>query len=154
MSSKFVYVIYIMTTPEKLWAALTQAEFTRQYWFGVAMENAGAWKKGSRWKMTAPNGKPTDEGEVIESTPPSRLVLSWQHRMMPELEGEGPARATFDIEPQKGAVKLTVTHEIDRDKSKLIDAVSNGWPQILSALKSFLEMEKGTPGMAGWPKEG
>jgi uncharacterized protein YndB with AHSA1/START domain len=138
---RFVYVTYIRTTQAKLWDALRNPVFTRQYWFGVALESD--WQVGSGWKMQFPDGRVTDMGEVLEIDPPRKLVLSWRHAMRPELRDEGEARATMELQPIGEVVKLTVTHEIDRPQSKLIRAVAGGWPQILSSLKSFLET--GTP---------
>jgi uncharacterized protein YndB with AHSA1/START domain len=137
MSSKFVYVTYIRTTPEKLWQALTKPEFARQYWFGVALEST--WKKGAPWQMVFEDGTVSDDGEIVESKPPTRLVLKWHHRLFPEMESEGWSRCSFDITVEKGIAKLSVVHEIDRDNSRMIEGVSGGWPQILSSLKSFLE---------------
>ena len=74
MSSTFVYVTYIRSTPQKVWDALLKPEFTRQYFFGVTMDSD--WKVGSPWKMTHPDGTVSDAGEVLESDPPKRLVLS------------------------------------------------------------------------------
>ncbi len=135
--SSFVYVTFIRTTPEKLWKALTDPEFTRQYWFGVTLECA--WKKGAPWKMRYPDGTLTDSGEILEIDPPRRMVIRWQNEWRPELKAEGPGRCTFELEPTGGAVKLTITHEMERRDSKLIGAVSDGWPKILSNLKSLLE---------------
>src|SRR5262245_53253719 len=135
--STFVYVTYIRTTPEKLWAALTDAEFMKQYWFGVRCESE--WKAGSPWKMVYADGRITDAGEIVESDPPRRLVIRWQHQDRPELKAEGPSLCTMDLEPGAGAVKLSITHTIERDPSKFIAAVSGGWPKILSNLKSLLE---------------
>jgi uncharacterized protein YndB with AHSA1/START domain len=135
--SKFVYVTFIRTTPEKLWTALTTPEFTKQYWFGVTLQTD--WKAGSPWTLTYPDGRRTDSGEVLEVDPPKRLVLKWRHELRPELTAEGWARCTMELEPAAGAVKLTITHAIDRAGSKLIEAVSGGWPRILSNLKSLLE---------------
>ncbi len=138
--SSFVYVTFIRTTPEKLWQALTEPEFIRQYWFGVTIESQ--WKTAAPWKMTYPDGRMTDSGEIIEIDPPRRMVLKWQHELMPELKAEGAGRCTFELQPQGGAVKLTITHEIDKPNSKLINAVADGWPKILSNLKSLLETGK------------
>jgi uncharacterized protein YndB with AHSA1/START domain len=135
--STFVYVTYIRTTPEKLWRALTESEFTRQYWSGVSLECD--WKKGAPWKMVYPDGTITDTGEILEIAPPRRMVIRWQNEWKPELKAEGPSRCTFELEPAGRAVKLTITHEMERPGSKLITAVSNGWPQVLSNLKSLLE---------------
>ena len=134
---RFVYVTFIRSTPEKIWEALTQPAFQRQYWFGMHIDSD--FKAGASWKLQFEDGRVADEGEVLESDPPRRLVISWRHRMRPELTAEGEARASFEIEPAEGSVKLTVLHEIDRSDSKLIQAVSGGWPSILSSLKSLLE---------------
>jgi uncharacterized protein YndB with AHSA1/START domain len=136
--SSFVYVTYIRTTPEKLWKALTDPEFTRQYWFGVTVDSG--WTQGSPWKLSYPDGTITDTGEVVEIDPPRRMVIRWQNEFRPELKAEGPGRCTFLLEPMERAVKLTITHEIERPDSKLITAVSGGWPLVLSNLKSLLEV--------------
>jgi uncharacterized protein YndB with AHSA1/START domain len=135
--STFVYVTYIRTTPEKLWSALTDEEFMKQYWFGMHCESQ--WTAGSPWKMVRPNGSVCDAGEIIESEPPRRLVIRWQHQDNPELKAEGDSRCTMELEPSGTAVKLSITHTIEREPSKLIGAVSGGWPMIISNLKSLLE---------------
>ena len=135
--SHFVYVTYIRTTPAKLWEALTDAQFVRQYWFGVTVESA--WKKGAPWKLIYPDGRASDSGEILESDPPRRLVIRWQNQWNPELNAEGPSGCTIELEPTGKAVKLTITHEIERPDSRLIAAVSQGWPLVLSNLKSLLE---------------
>ena len=135
--STFVYVTYIRTTPEKLWSALTDAEYMKQYWFGTHCESR--WTAGSSWKMVSGDGKITDDGEIVEAEPPRRLVIRWQHQSKPELQAEGESRCTMELEPTGTAVKLSITHTIERDPSKLIEAVSGGWPKIISNLKSLLE---------------
>jgi uncharacterized protein YndB with AHSA1/START domain len=137
---RFIYVTYIRTTPEKLWAALKEPEFTRQYFFGVTQESE--WTPGSVWRMIGSDGQLTDSGKVVEIDPPRRLVLSWRNEFKAELKAEGYSRATFDLEKQGDMVKLIVTHEIGKQGSKLIEAVSGGWPIILSSLKSLLETGK------------
>ena len=135
--STFVYVTYIRTTPEKLWSALTDAEFMKLYWFGTRCESQ--WQAGSAWKMVYPDGTITDAGEIVEAEPPRRLVIRWQNRFKPELAAEGESLCTMELEPSGTAVKLSITHTIERDPSKFIVAVSGGWPKILSNLKSLLE---------------
>ena len=147
--SKFVYVTYIRTTPEKLWRALTAPEFTRKYWVGTWQDCT--WEKGASWKMMLPDGRVGDAGEVLEIDPPRRLVLSWQNQFKPELKAEGLSRATFDLEQQDDMVKLTVVHEIDKPASKLITAVSGGWPLILASLKSLLETGESLEATRKWP---
>jgi len=143
MSSQFVYVTYIRTTPEKLFEALTKPEFTRQYWYGISMESA--WRVGSEWKMRFSDGRITDTGEVLEYDPPKRLVLKWRNEFRPELKAEGFSRCVMELEPAGDMVKLTVSHSMERDGSKLVEAVSGGWPKVLSSLKSLLETGKALP---------
>jgi uncharacterized protein YndB with AHSA1/START domain len=135
--STFVYVTYIRTTPQKLWSALTDAEFMQQYWFGMRAESR--WTAGSPWKLVAPGGQVFDAGEIVEADPPRRLVIRWKHQNRPELEAEGDSRCTMELEPSGTAVKLSITHTIEREPSKLIEAVSGGWPKVVSNLKSLLE---------------
>lgn len=135
--STCIYVTYIRTTPERLWSALTDPDFTRQYWFGMRSESQ--WKAGSPWRLATGDGEVMDSGEVVESDPPRRLVIRWTNQWNPELKAEGASLCTMELEPNGPAVKLTVTHTIERDGSKLIVAVSGGWPKVLSNLKSLLE---------------
>jgi uncharacterized protein YndB with AHSA1/START domain len=136
--STFVYVTYIRTTPEKLWTALTtDTEFMKQYWFGVHCQSQ--WTPGSSWKMVYGDGQITDAGEIVEAEPPRRVVIRWLHQSKPELKAEGESLCTMELEPSGTAVKLSITHSIEREPSKLIAAVSGGWPKIISNLKSLLE---------------
>jgi uncharacterized protein YndB with AHSA1/START domain len=135
--SRFVYVTYIRTTPERVWSALTTPEFAQQYWRGVRPE--AEWKAGGSWKLILPDGRIGDTGEIVEFEPAKRLAIRWRNEFKPELKAEGWSLCVMEIESTDGAVKLTVTHSIEREGSKLIDAVSGGWPQVLSNLKSLLE---------------
>jgi uncharacterized protein YndB with AHSA1/START domain len=136
--STFVYVTYIRTTPERLWSALTtDMEFMRQYWFGTHCESQ--WTAGSSWKMVSSSGLISDAGEIIEAEPPRRLVIRWQHQNKPDLKAEGDSLCRIELEPMGSAVKLAITHSIEREPSKLMEAVSGGWPKIISNLKSLLE---------------
>ena len=135
--STFVYVTYIRTTPHKLWSALTDPEFMKQYWFGMHCESA--FTTGSSWKLVNDGGEVWDAGEIVEADPPRRLVIRWEHQMRPELKAEGVSLCTMDLVPEGPAVRLTITHDAEREGSKLIEAVSGGWPKILSNLKSLLE---------------
>jgi len=136
--STFVYVTYIRTTPERLWSALTDdSEFMQHYWFGVHC--VSQWRAGSSWEMVHPDGSISDSGEIVESEPPKRLVIRWRHQKRPELKAEGESLCTMELEPSGSAVKLSITHTIEREHSKLIDAVSGGWPKVISNLKSLIE---------------
>jgi len=135
--STHVYVSYIRTTPEKLWTALTDPELMKEYWFGMHCESE--FRTGSPWRLVSSSGEVWDAGEIVEADPPRRLVIRWQHQMRPELKAEGPSLCTMQLEPAGPAVKLTITHTIEREGSQLIEAVSGGWPKIVSNLKSLLE---------------
>jgi uncharacterized protein YndB with AHSA1/START domain len=148
---RFVYVIYICTTPEKLWDALTKPEFTRQYWCGTWQDTN--WKPGSSWKLMIPDGRVGDAGEVMEIDKPRKLVLRWRNEFLPELKAEGYSICTIELEPVDESVRLTITHEMDRERgSKLIDGVSSGWPNILSSLKSLLETGEALQATKRWPE--
>jgi len=135
--STFVSVTYIRTTPEALWSALTDVEVMKQYWFGVQCESL--WTPGSSWKLAYPDGRVTDVGEILEGGPRRRLVIRWRHQDQPELRAEGESRCTMELEPGGSAVKLSLTHTIEREPSKLIAAVTSAWPMVISNLKSLLE---------------
>ena len=138
--STFAYVTFIRTTAERLWEALVTPEFMRQYWFDMHCESD--FKAGSPWKLVFPDGRIADMGEIVEADPPRRLAIKWHNQWKPELKAEGPSLCTFTIEavPDNAkVVKLSVVHSIDRDRSQLIEAVSGGWPRILSNLKTLLE---------------
>ncbi|WP_165231835.1 SRPBCC family protein [Aquisphaera insulae] len=148
--SRFVYVTYIRTTPEKLWRALIDPEFTRKYWVETVQESD--WKPGSSWKIVAPDGRVADRGEVLVIEDHRRLVISWRSELFPEAHAEGFSRLTYELEPKGERVKLTVIHEMDRPESKLIGMVSSGWPAILSSLKSLLETGEALEETRTWPE--
>jgi uncharacterized protein YndB with AHSA1/START domain len=148
--SKFVYVTYIRTTPEKLWRALTEPEYTRQIWAGTTQECT--WEPGAPWRLLKPDGTVADSGEVLEIEPHKRLVLKWQNHLFPEVMAEGFSRMSYEIEQKDDSVKLTITHEIAKSDSKFIGKVSNGWPHILSSLKSLLETGESLESTRQWPK--
>jgi uncharacterized protein YndB with AHSA1/START domain len=136
-TSTFVYVTYIRTTPERLWSALTDPEMMQEYWMGVRAESD--WTPGSSWRLLFSDGRVADTGEIAEAEPPKRLVIKWRNEFRPELKEEGYSLCVFELEAVADTVKLTVTHSIDRPNAKFVQAVSGGWPQILSNLKSLLE---------------
>jgi len=132
----FVYVTYIRSSAEKVWDALTLPEFTAKTWFGARHETE--WKAGAAWRLILADGRLADSGEIVEIDRPRRLVLKWRNEWKPEIKEEGWSRCTIEIASEAdGAVKLTVTHEANGPK--LIEAVSGGWPRILSNVKSLLE---------------
>ncbi|OAF06400.1 ATPase [Bradyrhizobium centrolobii] len=131
----YVYVTYIETSPEALWQALTDGDFTERYWFGHRITSD--WTEGAPYRFTN-NGNPTVEGEVITFDPTRRLAYSW-HNRKPEAAGEGISRVTFDLEARGKVVKLTVTHDELGEDGKTLRDISGGWPMVLSNLKSMLE---------------
>ena len=137
--SDFVYVTYIKATPQKVWAAITTPEFTRQYWGGLA--NVSAWKAGSTWQHVTKGDQPETyiTGKVLECVPAKRLVLSWAE---PD-NLKDKSRVTFEIEPMDDMVCLKVTHDQFKAGSTMHGRVSGGWPRVLSSLKTFLETGKG-----------
>jgi uncharacterized protein YndB with AHSA1/START domain len=135
--SSFVYVTFIRTTPERLWSALTDGNQMKEYWFGMHLKTE--WRTGEEWKMIFPDGSVADTGEILELERPKRIRLKWRNEFMPELKAEGFAVCTIEIEPYGDAVRLSIMHSIERAESKFIQAVSGGWPKILSNLKSLLE---------------
>jgi len=138
--SKFVYVTYIATTPEKAFKALTEGPVTRQYW---GHENVSDWKPGSPWKHQTSDGSGTVRivGEVVESTPPRRLVLTWAFPADAANKTKH-TRVAFEIERVEDMVRLTVTHEELEPGSEMDRGIREGWPRVLSSLKTFLETGK------------
>ena len=135
--STFVYVTFIRTTPERLWSALTDGNQMKEYWFGMHLKTE--WRTGAEWKMVFPDGTVADTGEILELEQPKRIRLKWRNEFMPELKAEGFTLCTIEIEPYGDAVRLSISHTMERAESKFIQAVAGGWPMILSNLKSLLE---------------
>lgn len=131
----FVYVIYIHSTPEKVWHALTDADTTAEYW---GHSNVSDWKAGSRWAHQRTDGSGIADvvGTVVESTPPRRLVSTWE---MPDGDERPEAsRVSFDIEPYGDILRLTVTQDNLADKAEC-DVAAAGWSAVVSNLKTYLE---------------
>jgi uncharacterized protein YndB with AHSA1/START domain len=144
-ASKFkpntVYVTYIAATPEKVWQALTSAEFTRQYFAGFAIEVEP--RKGGSFFLRYPDGRVHMSGRVVEWNPPRRFSCTWLVEGMPEFRELPECLVTYEIEQAGGAVKLTMTEAHSWDVPDTILAGGRaGWPAILSSLKSVLETGK------------
>ena len=139
--TEFLYTTYIRSTPQKVWDAITNPEFARQYW---GHGNVSDWKPGSKWDMVRGDGSNIVQttGEVLESHPPRRLVLSWVDPSKTADRTEY-SRVTFEIEVVKDAVRLDVFHNELKLGSEMARGISNGWPRVLSGLKSFLETGTG-----------
>ena len=131
-----VYEIYIKTTPERLWEAITDPELRATYNFGVRVDSD--WTAGSRYEGTSPGADGAlMEGEILEVDPPRRLVQSFTALWSDEVKAEGASRITWDIEPVGDSCRLTVTHDELRDGAH--GELYGGWPMILSGLKTLLE---------------
>lgn len=133
-----VYVTYIASTPEKVWQALTSAEFSRQYFsaFGVEIEP----KVGGRFVVRAPDGSEHITGEVIVWNPPHQLTVTWDVNWSGLVEALGSTLVTYDIAQAGDVVRLTLTQANDRELSDdILSGGRTGWPAILSSLKSLLE---------------
>jgi uncharacterized protein YndB with AHSA1/START domain len=142
-SQTFHYVNYIKTTPDELWEALTDPEFTRCYW----MDNSAAseWQTGSPVTFTNPAGTVVLIGTVLAAERPRLLSYSWSMQMDEQLRSEKPSRVTFLLEiyePNPEVVRLTVTHDEFPENSLAFSSISTGWPMVLSGLKTLLETQR------------
>jgi uncharacterized protein YndB with AHSA1/START domain/DNA-binding transcriptional ArsR family regulator len=139
-----VFEIYIRTTPERLWEAITDPEMRRRYNFGLGV--ASDWEPGSRYALASARGGEIATGENFEVDPPRRLVQSFEALWSDEVKREGTSRITWEIEPVDDSCRLTVTHDQLREDAH--GELYGGWPMILSGLKTLLETgeELTTPG--------
>ena len=147
----FVYATYIRTTPEKIWEALTNGDFSEKYWFGFRVEMD--LKAGGNIRIIPPKGQHScggdHPGKVLAYEPYRKLAYTWGHEDKPEVaeKRDGPSRVTFEIKPMGDMLRLTLIHEnlLPEDVSKQADTfqgINNGWPAVLSSLKSLLESGK------------
>ena len=139
---KFIYTIYIAATPEKIWTALTSGELTQKYFFGRRVESD--WQVGSSVTYWRDNDELDVQGKILECDPPRRLSFTWN---VPNVTRERPSRATFELKSMGSFVKLTLVHDdlIPEDfveDPNTFRGLNNGWPAILSNLKSVLETGK------------
>ena len=144
-SMEKVFEIYIKTTPERLWEAITSSEMRQKYTFGVGVESD--WTNGSPYRAAhAASGTPISEGENLEVDPPRKLVQSFHALWGEDVAAEGTSRVTWEIEPVGDSCRLVVTH--DQLREGVNDQIYGGWPMILSGLKTLLETgeELTTPG--------
>jgi uncharacterized protein YndB with AHSA1/START domain/DNA-binding transcriptional ArsR family regulator len=145
-----VFEIYIKTTPERLWQALTDTEMRRKYTFGAMVTSD--WTPGSRYQGVG-HGTPIFEGENLEVDPPRRLVQSFRALWGEDVKSEGTSRVTLEIEPVGDSCRLTVTHDQLREDAN--NQLYGGWPMVLSGLKTLLETGEmlTTPGSLRWRDE-
>src|SRR5712691_9757510 len=144
-SMEKVFEIYVKTTPERLWKAITDEEMRSKYTFGARVRSD--WTPGSRYQQGTPDGAQLlGEGENLEVDPPRRLVQSMRALWSDDVKKEGTSRVTWEIEPVGDSCRLTVTHDQLREGAN--DELYGGWPMILSGLKTWLETNEllTTPG--------
>ncbi|RWB01407.1 MAG: polyketide cyclase [Mesorhizobium sp.] len=140
-TTSFVYVTYIRSTPQKVFEAIIKPEIAKRYW---GHENVSEWTPGSKWEHIRANDKRTVElvGNVVEISPPTRLVITWANASQAD-DPSKASRVTFAIEEYDTMVRLTVSHDELEAGSGMAKGVSQGWPAVLSSLKSFLETGSG-----------
>jgi uncharacterized protein YndB with AHSA1/START domain len=139
--TSFVYVTYIRSTPEKVFEAITKPEIARRYW---GHENVSDWQPGSDWEHVRADEQRTVElvGKVVEIAPPRRLVITWAAASR-AADPASYSRVSFDIEAYEDMVRLTVTHDELEAGSGMAKGIQQGWPIVLSSLKSLLETGQG-----------
>src|SRR5262245_39034409 len=144
--TEFVYVTYIAAPPQRIFDAIVKPEFTRIYW---GHENVSDWKPGSKWEHRDPDsGAAKLLGKVVESDPPRRLVITWA-APADAANNAAHTRVTFELEPIEDVVRLTVTHDQLVPGSDMEQGIREGWPRVLSSLKSWLETGRALPTWAG-----
>jgi uncharacterized protein YndB with AHSA1/START domain len=141
----FTYVTYISATPEAVWNALLDRETTRKYWEHA---NVSDWRPGSRWEHRDLENKEKLDivGKVVEFIPPRRLVLTWVDPA-DEARAEKYSRVTLEIEPTAGVTRLSVVHDRLETGSEMLKGISEGWPMVLSSLKTLLETGRALPSL-------
>ncbi|MCW8130020.1 MAG: SRPBCC family protein [Planctomycetota bacterium] len=137
---EFVYVTYIRTTLEKLWEALTKAEFTEQYWHGTLWK--GEVKPGAEFDAVQRDGAANFRVRILECERPRKLVYTFKALSFKAAPDEAPSQVTYILEPDGEQVRMTLIHEKFPADSKVLPAIQGGWPGILASLKSLLETGK------------
>jgi uncharacterized protein YndB with AHSA1/START domain len=134
-----VYSVFVRTTPEQLWDAITKPEFTSKYFYGSVIEST--WEQGAPYTGWASDrSQQYVDGEVIEASPPRKLVTTWRALYDPDTAAEPYSRVTWEIEPAgEGVTKLTVIHDELEASPKTAENVAGGWSYVLSGLKTLLE---------------
>ena len=140
-TTSFVYVTYIRSTPQKVFEAIIRPDIAKRYW---GHENVSDWKPESKWEHIRANDERTVElvGKVVEISPPTRLVMTWANASQAG-DPSQYSRVTFGIEEYDTMVRLTVTHDELEAGSGMAKGISQGWPAVLSSMKSFLETGSG-----------
>lgn len=132
-----VYETFIRAEPERIWQAITSAEFTRQYFHRTHVSSS--WNVGDRVQFTYDDGTEVVEGEILEIDPPRRLVYSWHVLYDPQAKQERPSRVAYEIEPLGSVCRLRIVHDDFDADSVVYPEISRGWSAIVCSLKSLLE---------------
>jgi uncharacterized protein YndB with AHSA1/START domain/DNA-binding transcriptional ArsR family regulator len=139
-----IYEVYIRTTPERLWAAITSSDYTQRYFYSGLYETT--WQPGSPYRTLLPDGTTPFEGTIVEADPPRRLVYTFQYVGDEATRHERPSRVTWEIEPRGATCKLTLVHDdFAAGETATYLKVGGGWPFILSSLKTYLETGEPLP---------
>jgi uncharacterized protein YndB with AHSA1/START domain len=139
--SRFLYVIYIRASAETVWAHFTDPAQNKLFWAGYHQRST--WKSGADYEIVSADGEAWDTGKVLAIEPPRHLQVTWNHQHDAEMKAEGESTVTLDLEEAApGVTRLTLSHVIGVANSKLIEAVTGGWPSLLSSLKSLIETGK------------
>ena len=140
MKPKHVYVAYIQTNIDSLWAALTEPDNTENYFFGTRIKSG--MKVGDEITFNMENGDAAIQGEILENTPKSKFVYSFRGDKLEDGNREPYSRDTYELETTENACKLTVIHDEFMEENNTYTNVGGGWPTVLSGLKTYLETGK------------
>ncbi|MBC7998252.1 MAG: SRPBCC domain-containing protein [Leptolyngbya sp.] len=132
-----VFVTVIKTTPDKLWAALTDGNITPAYYYGSALQ--GEMKKGTSYSYHGPDGSRFLSGEILEAIKPTKLVMTFKGEWMPGMQDDAPSRVTYEILQQGDCCRLTLVHDQFDSETNTFKNSGGGWPGIISGLKTLLE---------------
>jgi len=144
IKKEFAYETYIHASKDKVWEALTNPEFTAQYFYSTRVESS--WESGAvvRYRY-AGDDHVAVEGQVIESDPPNKLAITWQALYDESVAAEAPSRVTFSLDENNGQTRLRIVHDQFPEDSAIFESISEGWPWIIAGLKSLLETGKALP---------
>lgn len=140
MKPQHVYVSYIQTDIDSLWAALTEADGTVNYFFGTKL--VSGMKKGDNISFDMPDGEAAIQGEVLENTPKSKFAYTFRGNKKDDDSREPYSRVTYELEETENAVKFTLIHDEFNEENATFKSVAGGWPIVLSGLKTYLETGK------------
>jgi uncharacterized protein YndB with AHSA1/START domain/DNA-binding transcriptional ArsR family regulator len=142
-NNEFAYETYIKAPQKRVWEALTNAEFTSQYFYATQVDST--WEAGAAVNYRNSSGDVAVEGKVIEVDPPHKLVITWHVLYDETAKAEEPSRVTFSLQAVNGQTRLRILHDQFPENTVLLDRISEGWPWIVASLKSLLETGQALP---------